>query len=354
MLKSCSYTALALALVMPLAASHAMSRAELAQIKAPSNGDFQYWAADSAAKKALVQFVEAAVNKGSAGYIPPADRVAVFDLDGTIYGETSPTYFGWIMYFDRMFADPNYKPSARERDLAARIHKAWEEGKSGAVNADQNQALVRCTAGLTEEEFFQYVDTVLDKPVEGLTNLKYGEMFYLPMLEVMSYLVQHDFDVYMVSASEREVLRAICRGVLPIPVSHLIASDMNYAVRGVEKADTAKYMFKKDDTLVLGDTFLGENGGIKKPFTIAAQIGVHPVLAFGNSSGDYSMFNYTLANPKYKGAAFALLCDDLEREHGNLKKAEKVRQKAEENGWHPVSMAHDFTTIYGENVKKVF
>ena len=345
--------ALAVAAAMPFTAAQAATRAELYEIKAPANGDFQYWNSDSQAKKKLVDFVKGAVAEGSDTFIPVEDRVAVFDLDGTIYCETAPTYFGWVMYFDRFLANPANNPSFKERELASYIKAEWEKGNSGAVNAQQNAALVRATAGMTQQEFDSYIQPVLDKPVEGLTNLTYGSAFYLPMLEVISYLQQNDFQVYMVSASEREILRALCKGVLHLPVSSLIASDITYSVKGVDITKDTDYVFDDDDQVVMGDKFLGENGGITKVMTIQRAIGVQPVLAFGNSSGDYSMFNYAMANKKYHGQAFALLCDDTERENGNLKKAEKVKQTADKYGWTPVSMKNDFKTIYGDNVKKV-
>ena len=85
---------------------------------------------------------------------------------------------------------------------------------------------------------------------------------------------------------------------------------------------------------------------------IAREIGKQPILAFGNSSGDYSMFNYTSTNPKYKTKIFALLCDDIEREFGKTSSAEKMKKAADENGWIAVSMKNDFKTIYGDNVKR--
>jgi len=91
---------------------------------------------------------------------------------------------------------------------------------------------------------------------------------------------------------------------------------------------------------------------MNKVQAIAKEIGKQPVLAFGNSSGDTSMLNYTVNNNKYKSAEFFLLCDDLERELGDTKKAEKCRKLANENGWVPVSMRDDFKTIYGKDVTR--
>ncbi|MEE0721295.1 MAG: hypothetical protein U0M19_01550 [Caecibacter sp.] len=92
---------------------------------------------------------------------------------------------------------------------------------------------------------------------------------------------------------------------------------------------------------------------MNKVSSIIKEIGQQPVLAFGNSSGDYSMFRYTLLNNPHKSAVFNVLCDDTEREYGNLDKAEKARTTSEKNGWNTISMKHDWNTIYGDNVQKV-
>ena len=92
---------------------------------------------------------------------------------------------------------------------------------------------------------------------------------------------------------------------------------------------------------------------MNKVSLIARQIGRQPVLAFGNSGGDTSMLNYTVQKNKYKSAAFVLLCDDLDRELGNQKKADSMAKSAKDNGWITVSMKNDFKTIYGDNVKRV-
>ena len=82
------------------------------------------------------------------------------------------------------------------------------------------------------------------------------------------------------------------------------------------------------------------------------QIGKKPVLAFGNSSGDSGMLEFTLQNNKYRAESFFVICDDVERELGNLKRAESDRNLALKRGWNPISMRNDFKTIYGDNVKR--
>ena len=96
-----------------------------------------------------------------------------------------------------------------------------------------------------------------------------------------------------------------------------------------------------------------EVGKSGKPAAIVREIGKRPVLAFGNSSGDYSMLNYAEGNPDHEGMGFFIVCDDTEREYGSDEKAAAFYEKAEAQGWTAVSMANDWKDIYGEGVRKI-
>ena len=172
------------------------------------------------------------------------------------------------------------------------------------------------------------------------------------MAEVVSYLNANDFTVYIVSGCERETIRALVDGIMDIEPNHIIGTDHSYtfAKQGNKRAD--RYFFKPDDKFMRGDKLLSINVNGNKIFRIQTEIGKKPVLAFGNSMGDASMFEFTLLDNKYKSAAFVLLCDDTERELGNVAKAEKVKKTALQYGWVPVSMKNDFATIYGDKVKR--
>ena len=91
---------------------------------------------------------------------------------------------------------------------------------------------------------------------------------------------------------------------------------------------------------------------MNKVAVIEREIGLQPVLSFGNSTGDSSMAEYTISGNKYKSLAFMLCCDDLERENGNEEKANKMYSLCEEYNWTPISMKNDWTTIYGDGVTK--
>ena len=135
-----------------------------------------------------------------------------------------------------------------------------------------------------------------------------------------------------------------------IPNVRLIGSDESLVASDQNGEDGLKYQFTHDDKLILGGDFLIKNLKMNMVSVIFREIGEQPVLSFGNSTGDTSMANYTITNNKYRSLAFMLCCDDLDRENGNIEKADKMYSLCDENGWIPVSMKNDWTTIYGDGV----
>ena len=170
--------------------TQAATRDEIAAIKVSKSGKFNYWTKDSEAKQQLISYVKDVTNKSSKNFIPVEDRIATFDMDGTFVCETAPYYFEWMLYLDRALYDTHYTPSQADRDYA----KLIEEGirKTGkfpkGVDVGEAQSQESVFAGMTPAEYETYVKKFMEKPVEGLTNLKWGEAFYLPMVEVIKYL----------------------------------------------------------------------------------------------------------------------------------------------------------------------
>ena len=329
----------------------AASRLEMAKIHVNTGRDFKYWTENSAAHKELVSFVEDVTNRRSKNFIPKEDRVAVFDMDGTFLCETAPYYFDHMLFIDRTLNDKTYTPSEDDRTFAEALNK-WVQDKSSGENlggSAPHQSSV--FVGTNFPDYTAYVQKFMETPVTGLSNLKWGEALYLPMVEVIKYLEANDFKVYVVSGSERELVRVLVCDLLSIPRENIIGTDIKYL--GSHQGDTQglDYTFRQDDELIRGG-FVIKNLKMNKVASIAREIGRQPVLAFGNSSGDAAMLNYTLTNNKYKSKAFFLLCDDLQRELGDMAKADKCRKLANDNGWVPVSMRGDFKTIYGDKVKR--
>lgn len=184
-------------------------------------------------------------------------------------------------------------------------------------------------------------------------GMKRGDGFYKPMVEVVEYLQQNDFTVYIVSGTDRFIVRGIVdNSPLDIPNRQIIGSDETLVAPDQGETDGLDYVYDDDDKLVLGGEFIVKNLKMNKVTVIAQEIGVQPVLSFGNSTGDSSMAEYVTSNNKYKSLAFMLCCDDTERENGNVEKAEKMVSLCEEFDWVPISMKNDWTTVYGEGVTK--
>ena len=335
--------------------AQAMSREEIAKINVVTAQDFKYWNDNSPTKQKITAFVADVTNPNSPNFIPPEDRIATFDMDGTFYCETAPLYFQEMMFFQRVLEDKDYKAPKKYLDLAKKIQpKVLNKQK---LTPDENKSyfegLTAVYAGMTPEEYRAYVRKFMDTNEIGLTNLKRGEAFYLPMVEIISYLTNNDFQVYIDSACGADTTRELVKDIIPIRYDRILASDFQYTSTQMGKDNADDHFFDRNkEKIVISGKPLNNNGKTRKIFSILNQIGKYPVLAFGNSSGDSGMLEYTLQNPKYKSAAFYVLCDDVERELGNLDRAVKDKANADKRGWNTISMHDEFKTIYGDNVKR--
>ena len=328
----------------------AMPRDQIAAIQVKKAKDFKYWTKDSVAKQKLIEYVTDVTNKKSKNFIPVADRIAVFDVDGTIACETAPFCFDFMMFVYRALDDPNYIASAQDRANGEAVKAAiYNHKMTNDVRRKHCASNASVFAGMTTEEFAAYTRNYLNTPVEGFDNLKVGEAFYLPMIEVISYLKANDFKIYLVSGADRDYMRTSAE---IFPVDGMIGTDYKHVATNQGEIDGMDYTLKPDDKVVRGE-FVSKDINMNKVSNIAREIGKKPVLAFGNSTGDSSMINFSMRDNKYRTAAFFVICDDLEREFGNVDKANKCIALAEKNGWIKISMRDDFKTIYGDNVKRV-
>ncbi|MBP5640193.1 MAG: haloacid dehalogenase-like hydrolase [Victivallales bacterium] len=305
------------------------------------------WNDTAPAKNALIEYVQDVTSKRSPNYIPVDRRVAVFDLDGTLFLETDPTYFDWLLFEHRVLEDTNYKPTEEQLSAA----KAAREGKFPKLDKNRERMVSEAYRGLTLEEFDSFIRQFMEEQQPGFIGLKRGDAFYKPMVEVVDYLVKNGFSVYVISGTDRLTVRPLA-DKLHLPPCQVIGSDSTIIASGQGEKDGLEYTFGEKDTLVLGGKNLVKNLQMNKVAAIAREIGVQPVLAFGNALSDASMVNYAIYGNKYKALGIMLLCDDTEREYGNPAKAEKMRRDCESNGWIPVSMRNDWKTIYGDDVIK--
>ena len=338
-----------------LNSSHAASRDEIAAINVQSAADFQFWNENSTALAKITDFVEDTTNPLSQNYIPPEDRVATFDLDGTIYCETAPYYFKQMMFLHRVLDDENYRPSNDLIKTANAVKPLIMNKKSipPKLKSKLSEGTRIAYAGMTNDEYCAYIRNFMRTNEVGLTNLTRGEAFYLPMVEIISYLTNNGFKVYINSAAECEIARCLVDGAVNIPIDRILGSNVTYISTKQDKLRGENYSFDRyKEKIVRSTGYPFKNEKNNKVFSILYQIGKKPVLAFGNSSGDYAMLEFALQNNKYRAESFFVICDDTERELGNLKRAEKDKSTALKRGWNPISMRDDFKTIYGDNVRR--
>ena len=312
------------------------------------------WNDGAPAKKALIEYVAAVTDSSSPDFIPVQDRIAVFDLDGTLLCETAPSYFFWQLFEHRVLDDKSFTPDENQRTSA---RNARAKGICPGLTEDRGRMVSAAYRGMTPERFDEYVHAFMEEPQPGFSGMKRGEAFYRPMVEVVEFLVQNGFTVYVISGSNRLIVRALVKRSLPLlPARQLIGSDSGFAASGQGDTHPLDYTFSKGDKAILSGRFLSQCIQMNKVSAIVREIGDKPLLSFGNSMTDASMCNYVISDPPGGGRraplAFMLLCDDTTREYGNPEKAEKMRKACAENGWIPVSMRDDWKTIYGDNVSK--
>jgi haloacid dehalogenase-like hydrolase len=266
---------------------------------------------DGAAKQAIIAFVQSVTSEGSATFVPVADRVAVFDNDGTLWSEQP-------MYFQLAFA------LARVKALAPK-HPDWKTTQP--------------FKGVLENDMKAVTDW-LKSARHPRFKRPYTELVYQPMLEVLTYLRANGFKTYVVSGGGVEFMRVFAEQVYGIPPEQVIGSriKMQYAMRN-----------GKAELLRLPQIdFIDDKEG--KPIAINAMIGRRPIMAFGNSDGDFQMLEWTTSG---SGPRFGLIVHhtDAEREWAYDRMSHVGRllrglDEAPKLGWTVADMKKDWNAIY--------
>lgn len=315
-----------------------------------------YWLDSAPLKQQLTAYVERVTDENSSSFIPVDRRIAVFDLDGTLFCETDPTFFVYALLIHRVTEDEGYKDEASkfEKQTVDKLRKHIENGTDYEdLDDDVGLCIASSFSGITEEELDDYVQAFKTLPMPGYDGMLRGDGWYLPMIQVVNYLEAHDFTVYIVSGTDRLILRSILHNSpLNIPNSRMIGSDRTITASGQGETDDMEYIFGSEDKILTGGKAVTANVQMNKVKAIVREIGVKPVLSFGNSTGDASMEDYVISGNQYESLAFMVCCDDLDRENGNLVKAQQMYDMSKERNWIPISMKNDWTTIYGEGVTK--
>ncbi|MEN8639476.1 HAD family hydrolase [Pseudomonas sichuanensis] len=294
---------------------------------------------DGPSRQAIVAFVEAVTDQGSKDYVAPAERIAVFDNDGTLWSE-QPLYFEVLFSMDevRRLAPehPQWKTQQPFKAVLENDHKALaEQGMDGLLK------IVAAThSGISTEQFLARSRSWLASARHPKTGRPYTEMVFQPMLELLGYLRDKGFRTYIVSGGEVAFMRAFAEEVYGIPPEQVIGTTL-----------AAEYQ-DKDGQLSIQrlPKLLHNDDGPGKPVSIEAVIGRRPVLGFGNSDGDLQMLQWTLAGP---GRRFAGLVHhtDANREwaydrQSSVGRLDKALDIANRQGWTVVDMARDWRRVY--------
>ena len=220
------------------------------------------------------------------------------------------------------------------------------------MSARQAAAAAIAYKGMTMAELAAVVEDFKASEAWGFTGMTRGEAWYRPMVQLVNALQKNDFTIYIVTATERNIVRQIVAGTLDIPPSHVIGTEFGYVATNQGDAADTDYTFQSNDKIVFDGNYYGENAKTRKVDAIVREIGQQPVLAFGNSSGDLAMEVYAISDNPYRSAAYMVLADDDAREWGDPENAAEKKSAYEEMGIGTISMRDDFKIIYGDGVTK--
>ncbi len=204
-----------------------MTAAEKKKSASRKENVLSLWVKDAASRKALIDYVDLVTDKSSPDYVPPTDRIAVFDLDGTLFCETDPTWFDFMLFQYRIQEDPTYKEMASEHEktVAATVQSVIETGVvPDGFEVEIGHCIAKAFAGMRVRDFYRYVRDFAERPAPGYHGMLAGEAFYQPMVQVIDYLQDNGFTVYVCSGSDRLVVRAIVEGGLILAARYVIVT----------------------------------------------------------------------------------------------------------------------------------
>jgi phosphoglycolate phosphatase-like HAD superfamily hydrolase len=294
---------------------------------------------EGAAKKAIVSFVEQVTRQGSPSFVPLAERIAVFDNDGTLWAE-QPMYFQLIFALDRVKALAPQHPEWKDKEPFASLLKGDLKSALAGGEPAIFQIVMATHAGVTTEEFEKIVRDWIATAKHPKTGRLYSEMVYRPMVELLRYLRANGFKTFIVSGGGTDFMRVFSERVYGIPPEQVIGSSGKLKF---ELRDGKPVLVKLPEIDLIDD----RDG---KPVGIQKHIGRRPILAFGNSDGDLQMLQWTAAGG---GARFMGIVrhTDAAREwaydrQSSIGKLDKALDEAQAKGWTVVDMKKDWKQIF--------
>jgi phosphoglycolate phosphatase-like HAD superfamily hydrolase len=301
---------------------------------------------DGAAKHAIVDFVQATTTQGSPTFVAPADRIATFDQDGTLWVE-HPVYSQLMYILDRVPAVVKAKPALAKVEPFKTVMSGDREAIAKLTVPDLEKLAGYTLSGMSVDEFAAQVKPWLDTARDPRWKRPYTDLTYQPMQEVLKYLRANGYKTYIVTGGGQDFVRQYADAVYGVPVEQVVgtAGAVKY---GYDK--NGKPILTKLPKMVFNDNDAG------KPEAIHLMIGRRPHAAFGNTAGDQQMLEYTKAGD---GARLAMLVlhDDAKREYaygpaqglpatkvGAFSQA--LYDEAKKDGWIVISMKDDWKRIF--------
>ncbi|MBR6204262.1 MAG: haloacid dehalogenase-like hydrolase [Candidatus Methanomethylophilaceae archaeon] len=317
----------------------------------PGEGALDAWTEGSKPVKALLDFVSRVTDPASESFVPEEDRVAVFDMDGTILSENHPGDLEWAMYLRRVMHDPGYVPDERQKALAEEMIEVIRTGiKKPGFTERKNECNAAAFRGMTLDGYEAYVDRYLEEESGTYRNARRRDLFYAPMLQLMDLLSRKGFSVFVCSATETMNVRRTIAGLPGVTPGSAIATEYELEATRQNGADSIGYVMGPDEDLVYSGRTITVASGMNKVARIVQVVGKRPILSFGNGSGDYSMLTYVSENPHHDSMSFILCADDPVRDYGNAERTVQFKEYAEKMGWGVISMKDDFKRIYAEGI----
>lgn len=294
---------------------------------------------DGPSRQAIIGFVEAVTQEGGKDFVPPAERIAVFDNDGTLWSE-QPMYFQVLFALDEVKRQAPQHPEWKQQQP----FKAVLEGDQKTLAESGMKGILEIVAathsGVSTEEFIANARRWLASAKHPRSHKPYTEMVFQPMLELLGYLRANGFKTYIVSGGEVAFMRAFAEEVYGIPPEQVIGTTLGSRFEdrdGVLSIQRLPKLIHNDD-------------GPGKPESIDSIIGRRPILAFGNSDGDLQMLQWTMAG---KGLRFAGLVHhtDAQREwaydrQSKVGRLDKALDVAKSKQWAVVDMTTEWKRIY--------
>lgn len=293
---------------------------------------------DGLIKKNIIEFVQNVTEIGNTKYyIPPEDRIAVFDNDGTLWSE-KPLYFQGYFAFNRVAQVVAQKPELKEEFPFKEILERNYNALKNYTEEDVMKLVAVTHSNISQTEFNDLVDQWAQTAKHPQTNKLFIDMVFQPMVELLNYLKANQFKTFIVSGGGIDFMREALSQIYGIPPEQIIGSSVKYQF--IDSNTGNSTIFRKAELNSFDDK-------AEKPVNIELHIGKVPVIAVGNSDGDLQMLKYVDDNNAHgKSLEIEVHHDDKIREYSYDTRAENILKEAKNRNWIIVSMANDFKEIF--------